>query len=133
MALEPTFGYIEHSRMEKIQGRHAHEHEISALKGQRNDISHIVRLQVLVKRIRPEYMTDKPVTIRPISRIKSNLRKFEALEDASSGRLFSKLMKPEIETFFARSGSEGPMFPDQVIPNQLNPEQTKGKLFKKYD
>ena len=76
----------------------------------RKDISHIVRLHVLVKRVRPSLIFDKPLIIKPVSRMKSNLRKFEALESANSGRLFPKLLKPEPATFFMRSGSEGPMY-----------------------
>ena len=56
-------------------------------------------------------LTDKPVVIKPVSRMKPNLRKFQALEAANSGRLFSKLMIPEAVTFYTRSGSEGPMYP----------------------
>ena len=111
MVLEPVFGYIEHSRLEKFQGRHVQQPEISVLKGMRKDISHVVRLQVTVKLLRPGMLTDKPVIIKPISRMKPNLRKFQALENANTGRLFPKLLKPEKSTFYVRSGSEGPMYP----------------------
>ena len=39
--------------MEKFQGRHVQQPEIAILKGMRKDISHIVRLQVSVKTLRP--------------------------------------------------------------------------------
>ena len=39
--------------MEKFQGRHVQQPEIAILKGMRKDISHIVRLQVSVKLLRP--------------------------------------------------------------------------------
>ena len=52
--------------------------------------------------------------------MKPNLRKFQALEAANSGRLFSKLMIPEAVTFYTRSGSEGPMYPGKYWNFDLN-------------
>lgn len=122
---ENVFAYVEYSRLEKYSPKHAQIFELSQYRQQtKKRPDFVLHLQMVVKRV-PQILTDKVYFIKPISRIKPSLRKFSALEDASTSQLFAKLLKPEPSTFFVRQGLEGPKYPTNLVLGSLNEEQRK--------
>ncbi len=121
---EQTFGYIERSRMERYHVKHKNVEPLERLRDiSKKKFAHVIHLTIALKHIRPNWMVDKPILIKPIARIKPSLRKFQALEDAISFPLFKKLLSPNIRDFFVRAGNEEPKFPKHFF--NLNGEQRK--------
>lgn len=120
-----VFAYVERSNIEKYSARHKSCRELQdyiKLTGKR--VSHVVYLEVLVKKITPNALREKPLVMKPISRMKPNLRKFSALQDVNRNPLFMKLLKPEGATFYVRSGEEQVRYPQHLMIN-LNAEQKR--------
>ena len=108
-------------------GRHAQNFQFQELKKflVRKNLTHFVHLEILVNKIKPNALTDKPVIIKPVSRIKPTLRLFQALEDAPNYQIFSKLLSPDLSSFYLRSGNEAPKYPTELMFGNLNAEQKK--------
>ena len=127
--LMPYFGYIDAIKTERLTEAHYNNQRSLAALTQsmkpelKKSLKYWVRLEIWTKKIPQGALTDKPVVIKPISRIKPCMRIFRALEDVSSNHLFSKLLNPNRSTFFVRSGTEQTYFPDGLI--NLNGDQRR--------
>lgn len=122
---ENVFAYVERSNIEKYAARHKTCRELQDyIKMTQKRVAHVVFLEVLVKRIAPNALREKPLVMKPISRMKPNLRKFGALQDVNYNPLFMKLLRPEGATFYVRSGEEHVRYPEQLMI-KLNSEQKK--------
>ena len=127
--LIPCFGYLDNIKMERLTEAHYNnQRQLAALTQsmkpeQKKALKHFARLEIWTKKIPQGALTDKPLIIKPISRIKPCMRIFRALEEVGSNHLFAKLLNPNRSTFFVRSGTEACQFPDGLI--NLNGDQRK--------
>ena len=102
----PILGYVDFSKLERLTESHFNNQKELVLftRADRMDPEHKkklkywMKLEILTKRIPEKALTDKPLLISPISRIKPNLRLFSALQNVGSGssQLFSKLLNPNL-------------------------------------
>merc|ERR1719510_839943 len=87
-------------------------------------LAFFVKLDISMNRIDQGALTDRSIYIKPVSKIKPNLRHFEAIIDSAESDLFKALLSPNPRDFYVRNGSEGPYYPETFFSN-LNGDQRK--------